>query len=109
MRAVEPSTVLQSTPTAELELLVSAYARASVSAGLNAFECSAVLKAIEVELAERRATCISAFQFASEFDRLQAVIEGKEEKISQLECEISLLEDLLKQEKKANGKAKGQS
>jgi len=65
MRAVEPSTVLQSTPTAELELLVSASARASVSAGLNAFERSAVLKAIEVELAERRATCISAFQFAS--------------------------------------------
>ena len=108
MRAVEPSTVLQSTPTAELELLVSVYARASVSAGLNAFERSAVLKAIEVELAERRATCISAFQFASEFDRLQAVIEGKEEKIFQLECEISLLEDC-SQEKKVNGKAKGQS
>jgi hypothetical protein len=110
MRAVEPSTVLQSTPTAELELLVSVYARASVSAGLNAFERSAVLKAIEVELAERRATCISAFQFASEFERLQAVIEGKEERIFQLECEISLLEDLLVEpEKKANGKAKGKS
>jgi predicted nuclease with TOPRIM domain len=109
MRAVEPSTVLQSTPTAELELLVSAYARASVSAGLNAFERSAVLKAIEVELAERRATCISAFQFASEFDRLQAVIEDKEEKIFQLECEISLLKEPLEQEKKANGQAKGHS
>ena len=109
MRAVEPSTVLQSTPTAELELLVSAYARASVSAGLNAFERSAVLKAIEVELAERRATCISAFQFATEVDRLRAVIEGKEEKIFRLKCEISLLDDLLEQEKKANGKAKGQS
>ena len=109
MRAAKPSTVLQLTPTSELELLASVYSLAGNSPELSDLERSAILKAIEVELAERRATCISAFQFASEFDRLQAVIEGKEEKISRLECEISLLEDLLEQEKKANGRAKGQS
>jgi hypothetical protein len=52
------------------------------SARLTGFERSAVLAGIQAELLERDATRRSVFRFASERERLQAVIEQKERDIS---------------------------
>jgi hypothetical protein len=100
------ATVLQSRSTSELESLAGAYALDSDSSKLTDFERSAILAGIQVELLERDTTRKDAFQFATERERLQAVIEDKEKRIFDLQCEVSLLEDLLEQERKANGKAK---
>ena len=100
------ATVLQSRSTSELESLACAYALDSDSSKLTDFERSAILAGHTGRALERDTTRKGAFQFATERERLQAVIEDKEKRIFGLQREVSLLEDLLERERKANGKAK---
>jgi hypothetical protein len=84
MRAVEPSTALQSTPTAELETLVSVYSLASNSPELGDFQRSAILRGLIAELTER--TVLRKSHFAS---------GTKDDYILELESKIVLLDSIL--------------
>jgi hypothetical protein len=70
---------LESITTRELELLASACSRAGGS--LTDLERAAILKGIEAELRDRAAAQKSGYLQVTEADRIQALLEDKEEEI----------------------------
>jgi hypothetical protein len=110
---------VQSTPTAELERLASAYTLAGAFRHLNEFERSAVLSGIHAELASRGFALENHFQFADEAelrgilaDALKVVMaeaKEKEQETLVLEGEVMLLEDQLAGPKGGSGEQKGES
>jgi hypothetical protein len=97
MSATEPSTVLQSASTGELD---------AIALSLDV-ESSAMLRGVQAELADRTAAWKSGFMFASQIEQLQAALAVKEDKIFELQLEINMLEDELQEAQK--GKAKGKA
>ena len=86
---------LAATTTVELETLHGVYEARFDTSTLTGFERQAVLRAIESELADRAAAVRSGFTCESEIERLQALLEDKDNEIFDLKMEIDELGEQL--------------
>jgi hypothetical protein len=90
---------LSTIPTNVLESTRGAYLL-NASSTLADLERLAILRAIEIELSDRAAAIKSGFACESEVNRLQILLEQKEEEIFLLKAEIDELGEKLEAAKK---------